>query len=171
MEKNRLIEEFQALVEQHGHDWTKIAAVLNERKTSTPTGGTWNNGNARSFYRRRVPENDPKGPAKKDKPPKVPSASSPLGFPEWMDSEAMEDLKDLLDWWRQKKSSPLGEIQARPVFKGTRRNSGFHINATILKRAADRVKKDKVRTGGSLSMLVELLLWEYLDRPQDLLER
>ena len=162
MNKQQLIEEFRALVSEHGHDWTKISRLLNERKLGTLTGGKWNNDNARSFYRRHVSENAAKGPAKKDEPPKVPSVTSPLGLPEWMNSEAMEDLRDLLEWWRQKKSSPLREIQARPVFKGTRRNSGFHINAEILKRAMKKVKTDKVRTGGSLSMLVELLLWQYI---------
>jgi hypothetical protein len=88
-----------------------------------------------------------------------------------MDTEAQDDLKALLEWWRQKKSSPLGEIQVRPVFKGEQKNSGFHLNEEIMKRARDKLKGDRQRSGKSLSQLVELLLWQYIGSPEDLLEQ
>jgi hypothetical protein len=62
---------------------------------------------------------------------------------------------------------------SRPVFKGgpkSRRNTGFNIHKEILNRAPKKVEKDRVRSGGSMSRLVELLLWEYIGRPEDLLE-
>lgn len=163
MNKDQLIEKFTALVAEHGRKWKKISDHLNRARITTATGQKWTKDNTERFYKRHCMT---KGQdATKTLPPTSPA------LPEWMDAEAQDDLKDLLEWWRQKKGSPLREIQARPVFKGTRRNSGFHINAEILKRAMKKVKTDKVRTGGSLSMLVELLLWEYLDKPEDLLEQ
>jgi hypothetical protein len=90
--------------------------------------------------------------------------------PEWMDALAQEDLKDLLAWWRKQKSAPSRETQSRPMFKGKRRNTGVHVNEDILSRVMKKVKADKVRTGGSLSLLVELLLWRYIGSPPDLLE-
>jgi len=161
--KKQLIEKFTALVAEHGWKWKKITQELNKAKITTLKGQSWSTDNAERFYKRHCIQNQ-----------QPDSKTLPLvsqGLPEWMDSAAQDDLKALLEWWRQKKSSPLGEIQARPVFKGKRRNSGFHVNDSILKRAMEKVKTDKVRTGGSLSMLVELLLWQYIDSPEDLLEQ
>ncbi len=94
----------------------------------------------------------------------------PIALPEWLDSEAFRALRAVLDWWRERQDETMILSPSRPVFKGPRRNSGFHINAEILKRARRSSKKDKVRTGGSMSLLMELLLWEYIGRPEDLLE-
>jgi hypothetical protein len=168
MSKDQVIEKLMALVKEQGHDWTKIAAVLNDRKILTATGRKWNPDSARSFYRTHV---SPKRPLDAKKPPEKESMTSPPELPKWMDTEAQRDLEDMLEWWRKKKSSPLREIQARPVFRGKRINSGFHINETILRKAQEKVKTDKLRSGGSLSLLVELLLWRYIGSPEDVLEQ
>ena len=64
----------------------------------------------------------------------------------------------------------LDDIERRPVFKGQTRNTGIKINEELLNRAVQKAKKQRLRTGGSLSGLVELLLWKYLDEPDDLIE-
>jgi hypothetical protein len=162
LDKKQLIEKVRALVAEHGRKWKKISDELNKARITTLKGQSWSKDNSERFYERHCVQAQQPGS-------KTPQPLS-RELPEWMDSAAEDDLKSLLEWWRQKKGSPLGEIQARPVFKGRRRNSGFHVNDTILKRAMEKVKKDKVRTGGSLSLLVELLLWEYIGKPEDVLE-
>jgi hypothetical protein len=92
-------------------------------------------------------------------------------LPEWMDDDAMADLRDVLAWWREKKNTPLGEVQGRLVFRGIAKNTGVNVNKEIVKRARDKIKTDKARTGGSMSKLVELLLWQYIGSPEDLLEK
>jgi hypothetical protein len=59
--------------------------------------------------------------------------------------------------------------EVRPVFKGERKNTGVLVNREILDRAAAKAKTEKARTGGSLSSLVELLLWFYVGSPDELL--
>lgn len=64
----------------------------------------------------------------------------------------------------------LDYIERKPIFKGQTRNTGIKINEELLNRAVQKAKKERLRTGGSLSGLVELLIWKYLDEPDDLIE-
>lgn len=89
-------------------------------------------------------------------------------LPTWLDTAAWEDLRLMLDSWRSRKERPV--LPQRPIFKGQRRNTGVHCNTEILERAAAKAKAERLETGGSLSMLVELLLWRYIGEPEDLLD-
>jgi hypothetical protein len=80
-------------------------------------------------------------------------------------------LADILDWWRQNQGGYRTSLENRPTFKGKRRNTGLHVNVKILELAAAKVKTDKPWSGGSLSMLVERLLWTYVGSPEELLDR
>ncbi len=161
---NELIEEFFKLVAKHDRMWKRITDDLNNQGITRSTGQQWTEESTERFYRKHCSENRQRVIAKT-----LPPLTQTL--PVWMDGAALEDLRMILEEWRNREIIPMKEIQPRPVFKGKRRNSGFHVNDEILRRAADKVKKDKVRTGGSLSMLVELLLWQYIGSPEDLLEQ
>lgn len=169
MTKKDLISRLQDLVSEHGHDWKAIARVLNEEKLPTLKEGQWNATNARVFYTRAT-ENKAQPTLGKAAPHTQGLPKPPQEFPKWLDDSALRDLRDLLRWWRERKGEPAASPQQRPIFKGKRRNTGVHVNETILLRAMDRAKIDKVRTGGSLSLLVEWLLWRYLGEPEDVLE-
>lgn len=163
LKKDELIKRFTALVAQHGQEWQEIADILNHEGMATLKGRQWVRNNAKQFYNQHC-----LSPVKRGSSAKSVGAR---GLPEWMDVDAMEDLRDMLGWWREKKHAPLREVQSRPVFRGKRRNTGVHVNEEILNRTMKKLKTDKVRTGGSLSLLVELLLWKYIGGPPDLLEK
>jgi hypothetical protein len=79
-------------------------------------------------------------------------------------------LGHMLEWWNQNQGAFQSTQERRPLFKGKRRNTGLHVNEKILELAIEKVKKDKYWSGGSLSLLVERLLWTYVGEPESLLE-
>ncbi len=62
-------------------------------------------------------------------------------------------------------------LPRRPLFKRPRVNSGISCNAEIRRRALEKAQADPDGTGGSLSGLIEVLLWVYIGRPADVVER
>ena len=87
-----------------------------------------------------------------------------------MSEQDQADLNAMLDWWRHHRNDPLMGIQTRPIFRGTRKNTGIVVNESILEQAVTRAKKEKALTGGSISSLVEILLWRYIGEPVDVLD-
>lgn len=175
MKRDKLITKINELVRLYGHEWKTIAGELNDLGISTLKGKPWTDQSVRAFFTRAASK---ERAISETSPPDVggsaiqptPSQEIPQALPDWLDKTALSDLRAVLDWWRERQEETMILSPSRPVFKGDRRNSGFHINAEILKRATEKLKRDKVRTGGSMSLLMELLLWEYIGRPQDLLE-
>jgi hypothetical protein len=76
-------------------------------------------------------------------------------------------LNEMLSWFQRTHGVGLADV--RPTFYGMRKNSGLHLNQRILNAALEKCLSDKQRTGGSLSQLVELLLWQYLGSPDEFL--
>lgn len=145
-----------------GKDWTGLAEALNQRGVRTASGRSFTPTNLQHYcQRQKLPfeidlrslKSSYKG--KKD--------LSPLS------SEEVASLREIIAWWKSRKMG-LGEIERRPIFKGEPRNTGIKINGELLNRALQKAKKERLRTGGSLSGLVEWLLWKYLDEPEDLIE-
>jgi len=163
LKKDELIKRFTALVAQHGQEWQEIADILNHEGMATLKGRQWVRNNAKQFYHQNCLP-----PVKRGSNARSVDARD---LPEWMDADAMADLKDLLEWWREKKHAPMGKVQGRLVFSGEAKNTGVNVNLEIVKRARYKIKTDKARTGGSLSKLVELLLWQYIGSPEDLVEK
>ena len=82
-------------------------------------------------------------------------------------------MRALHSWWKETKGAlPVTEI--RPTFKKVgdkpMYQTAVYLNRQIYERAVEQLKADKQRTGGSFSSLVELLLWQYVGSPEDLLE-
>ncbi len=165
MDRDERARMFEELVAEHGKDWKKIAEVLNKLGVRTPRGSVWTRDGARNFHRSLVTKNRVTYPPEE--------ATSPIithQLPEWLDADAWQDLHDMLQSWKIKRKEDMVESQYRPMFRGKRRNSGIHVNEIILRRAMKKAKLEKARTGGSLSRLVEFLLWQYLGAPADVLE-
>jgi hypothetical protein len=174
MTRRDLIAKIRKLVDEHGHEWKTVASKLNESGIRTLKGLSWTDQSCRAFYTRAASRErtaSEKSPNIDDSAVQLTASQDiPPVLTEWLDSAALADLRAVLDWWRSRQQESMILSPSRPIFKGPRRNSGFHINSEILKRATAKLKKDKVRTGGSMSLLMEVLLWEYIGRPQDLLE-
>jgi len=81
-----------------------------------------------------------------------------------------EELQDIREILRQYKAHDLSGLPRRPTFKDPRINSGFVCNEEIRKRALAKAKADPRATGGSLSSLIELLLWRFIGSPEDVIE-
>lgn|GEM_PF-881724 len=169
MSRNELEDRFEKLVAEHGTNWKGIAEVLNRLGVQSPKGGLWNRENARAFYGRFTRKRETISQRSSSETTSEQLLQPLRDLPGWLNAEAWEDLHAMLVWWRERRSEPTQAT--RPVFRGKRRNTGVHINEDILTRAMAEAKKDKVRTGGSLSLLVELLLWQYIGSPDELLER
>jgi hypothetical protein len=85
-----------------------------------------------------------------------------------------DDLATLKRMVKEYKSHRLDftSLPRRPRFKGPRLNTGITIRAEIKKRALERAKSDPDGTGGgSLSGLIELLLWVFLGQPEDIIDK
>jgi hypothetical protein len=91
------------------------------------------------------------------------------GLPQWLFVQH-ETLKDIVDWWNSRESFAMDVHDRRPIFSGKSRNSGIRVNELILRRAMEKAKRDRIRTGGNLSQLVEWLLWLYIGSPTDVIE-
>jgi hypothetical protein len=80
------------------------------------------------------------------------------------------DLAQILTWWKEQRTV-VGLMEARPEFRGDLRykSTGIRVREEILARAMKKAKRQRLKSGGSISSLVELLLWEYIGSPADLL--
>jgi hypothetical protein len=59
----------------------------------------------------------------------------------------------------------------RPTFKSADvATRTIRISAHLLKAAEEKARKEASRTGGTLDSLVEVLLWEFLGRPEQVIE-
>lgn len=79
----------------------------------------------------------------------------------------IEVLREIIQLFRTNK---LDLTLGRPRFKKPRSNSGILLNDEIRRRALEKAKADPDATGGSLSSLVEVLLWRYIGSPSDVVE-
>lgn len=85
-----------------------------------------------------------------------------------LQSHEIEVLKEMIRAYR---ANRLDMSLVRPRFKKPRTNSGILVNDEIKRRALEMAKADPDATGGSLSGLVELLLWKYIGSPSDVVEQ
>lgn len=97
-----------------------------------------------------------------------------------LDPDTLADLLAMLDWWMALDKAPEQVAQEKDSSVTPKQRPMFlrHPNATKTIRLSKRMielaeaaaAKEKLLTGGSFSGLVEMLLWEYLGKPDDLIE-
>lgn len=178
-----LKETIKRLIDLHGRSASRIAEELNLQGITTPTGKVWTRKNVSTYISRNLKSYEPRHPtgATAEVSTGVPGDSTgvpgdSVEVPKDRTLESLEDLhwKDVLQdmavWWEQNRGAVIRVASAPPAFKKPRKNSGIHCSEEILKRAMKQAKLEKDKTGGSLSRLVELLLWKYLGEPEDVLE-
>ncbi|AFM26097.1 hypothetical protein Desti_3445 [Desulfomonile tiedjei DSM 6799] len=108
--------------------------------------------------KRRFPSNDESAAKSCSAPPST-----------WPEPEDIEILKKIVREYKGQRID-FSILPHRPRFKYPRVNSGMTCNAEIRRRALAKAKSDPDGTGGSLSSLIELLLWKYLGCPPDVVE-
>ena len=145
-----------------GKDWTGLAEALNERGVCTSSGRPFTPNNLQHYCQRQklqfhidLEALKSSYEGQRDLSPLTP--------------DEIGTAREMILWWKSRRIG-LDTIERRPVLKGRTRNTGIQINEELLNRAVQKAKKERLRTGGSLSGLVELLLWKYLDEPDDLIE-
>ena len=108
--------------------------------------------------KKRIPSNDRSAAKSSSAPPST-----------RLEPEDIEILKKVAREYKAQRVD-FTRLPHRPRFKYPRVNSGITCNAEIRRRALVRAKSDPEGTGGSLSSLIELLLWKYLGCPPDVVE-
>lgn len=86
------------------------------------------------------------------------------------------ELAQMLEWWKAHKDgletlmeSPQS-AETRPTFKRDRTvTKTVRLAAQLVERAEKEARRQKNISGGSLSGLVEVLLWRFLGCPNDLI--
>ncbi len=106
----------------------------------------------------------------KSKKERTKPAPPDTALQQWILEEG-ETLKEMVEWWKARESAAIEGAVRRPLFIGKTRNTGIRINEVILDRALRKARQEKLKTGGSLSQLVEWLLWLYAGSPMDIVER
>jgi hypothetical protein len=90
-----------------------------------------------------------------------------------LDPETISTLLDMAAWWQEHKDKMLMPLPlARPRFRRTKGGTtrSIRLEQAMIDKAIAKARKDPDRTGGTFNTLVEVLLWEYLGRPKDLVE-
>lgn len=145
-----------------GKDWTGLADALNQRGVRTASGRPFTPNNLQHYCQRQKLQIQIDLDALKDAYERQRDLSP-------LTPEEVGTVREMILWWKSRRMG-LDAVERRPVLKGRTRNTGIQINEELLNRAVQKAKKERLRTGGSLSGLVELLLWKYLDEPDDLIE-
>jgi hypothetical protein len=83
-----------------------------------------------------------------------------------LDEETVATLLEICEWWRGwKRKGDLTVREARPIFqRGKTVTRSVRLDKRLLAAAEAKARKERIATGGTFNALVELLLWEYLDR-------
>jgi len=90
---------------------------------------------------------------------------SPLG------EEDLDTLRRMIEEYKAHRVD-FTSLPRRPRFKGPRVNTGISVRAEIRDRALERAKADPDGTGGgTLSGLIEVLLWVFLGQPEDVIDK
>jgi hypothetical protein len=94
-------------------------------------------------------------------PPDAPKDSEAV--PQF-DPETARTLREVAQWWAER-GKRMELVISRPRFRGKSVNSSFRVNGSLVTAALAKAREPqhRNRTGGNLSGLIELLLWQFLD--------
>lgn len=106
---------------------------------------------------------------KSKKEPTKPEAPDTASLPQWL-LEETDTLQEMIEWWKSREATSMDAAGRRPLFMGETKNTGVRINKVILERAIEKSKRERAKTGGNLSQLMEWLLWIYIGSPDDVVE-
>lgn len=179
--RERIVAEIKKTVEEVRKEersaqvnMTVIADLLNKKGVLPMLAKEWTGHNLGRFCDQYLPGIFYDAPPAdetadaKEKPPKSSDSARRRMIQQFTDREVKE-IRELLDQYKKIRVD-VASLSRRPAFKGPRTNSGIRCDDVIRRRALAKAQQDSTRTGGNLSSLIELLLWEYLGRPEDVVE-
>lgn len=151
--------------------WTDVANLLNDRGVRTLLRKTWTGDYLREYCSTRLPDllfdqTDKQGHTSRNEGSVSFENKATTSA---LDDEEIRQIRQMLNDYR-KRSLTIGDLTTRPKFKNPRKNSGIRCNEEILKRARAKAKGKDKDTGGNLSSLIELLLWDFIGRPDDVVQ-
>lgn len=156
---------------------TLVADLLNEKGVRPLLASQWTAHNLSTFCDKHLPGifyDEPVSPPADD----IADAQEELtrssgserdGVTHQFTDREVEEIREILGQYKKTRVD-VSSLTRRPLFKGPRINSGIRCDDVIRRRALAKAQQDSKRTGGNLSSLIELLLWEYLGRPEDVVE-
>lgn len=85
--------------------------------------------------------------------------------------EAVKALEEFADWWQKAKPKLESLGPGRPrLKKGRLISTTLKLNEDLVRAAEEKAIRERARSGGDLTALIELLLWEYIGRPEYMLQ-
>jgi hypothetical protein len=169
--KAMMIDQIRKVVEEEGlkgyGQWKTLAGMLNERNITTMRGNKrWTPENLRAFCEANIPEISIAASYAKTIMPismrRVPRTA--LIGPQ-LDAKDIRALNEILQWWREGGGKEeTSEITSRPRFRGESVSCRIRVNKRLRDAAwaKSRMNRKNLKTSGSLTGLVEYLMWEYL---------
>jgi hypothetical protein len=170
--------EIRRLHKEHGENLNKVAQALNELGIMTPRGKAWNYQNLRTYLTSQAPILLKTRGGKKEKKKTKGSVKTPKTKQET--KEKVVKTEESAPRTPPKVSPPPSEPdplaayvklpdQSLTFVDGKTKNGSFKALEDLYRLAEEKAKKDKVRTGGSISSLVQTLLWAYVNGPKEFL--
>jgi hypothetical protein len=181
--RERIVGEIRKTVEEvRRHEtsaqvnMTVIADLLNKKGVLPMLAKKWTAHNLGRFCDQylpgifyNLPEGSPADDIARAKEESPKSSDFDRGVTRQFTDSEVEEIRELLLQYKKLRVD-VSSLSRRPVFKGPRTNSGIRCDDVLRRRALAKARQDSTRTGGNLSSLIELLLWEYLGRPEDVVE-
>jgi hypothetical protein len=97
-----------------------------------------------------------------------------------LSGDELATLRRIIEWWstggeatvERLKGVNVESLVTKPSFPGKKVNSGIRVNEALFRAAVEKCKtsEEAPKTGGSLSGLLEVLLWSYLENDPLFLE-
>jgi hypothetical protein len=85
--------------------------------------------------------------------------------------DAIKALEEFAQWWQKAKPALRSLGVGAPRFKKGRVVARtLKLNEDIVRAAEEKAAREKALTGGDLASLIEILLWEYIGKPQHLIQ-
>lgn len=151
--------------------WTHVAKLLNDRGVMTIYGKTWTGETLSRYCSEHLPnlnldQADNQVCASQSQGSESFESKGTVGA---LNDEEVQQVRQMLKDYRKGKLV-VGDLTRRPKFKNPRPNSGIRCNEEIRKRASAKAKEMKKETGGNLNSLIELLLWQFIGCPDDVVQ-
>jgi len=159
--KPELVKKMQGLFNKYEGDRKHLVLIrdaLNAERILSPNGKVWQTHTVRDFLKKNV-----KGvkPSSKEKP----TSEKPARKRKEAAEEAAEPTPSL----QPQKTLLLDDYRPRFRKDIKRDQESIRLSVELVNRAKQRLRNDVPRSGETIRELIELLLWHYLDRPEEFL--
>lgn len=158
--KPELIKKMQGLFNKHEGNRKHLVLIrdaLNAEGVLSPNGKVWQTHTVRDFLKKNV-----KGvkPSSKEPTPEKPVRKR---------KEAAEKVAQPTSSLHPQKTLLLDDYRPRFRKDIKRDQESIRLSVELVNRAKQRLRNDVPRSGETIRELIELLLWHYLDRPEEFL--